>query len=75
MAALNPASLHHYAIGPLIASEDCKWHVKSKRKDGTVTREEAEKSISDSQKIRRFTFNSTQIKSLQYVNLLVSASK
>ena len=66
MAALNPASLHHYAIGPLIASaEDFKWHVKSERKDGTVTKEEAEKSISDFQKIRRFTFNSTQIKFLQ----------
>ena len=50
MAALNPASLHHYAIGPLIASEDFKWHVKSERKDGTVTREEVEKSISDFQK-------------------------
>ena len=46
MAALNPASLHHYAIGPLIASaKDFKWHVKSERNDGTVTREEAEKSI------------------------------
>ena len=45
MAALNPASLHHYAIGPLIASEDFKWHVRSKRKDGTVTREEAESAI------------------------------
>ena len=45
MAALNPASLHHYAIGPLIASEDFKWHVRSKRKDGTVTREEAETAI------------------------------
>ena len=45
MAALNPASLHHYAIGPLIASDDFKWHVRSKRKDGTVTREEAEMAI------------------------------
>ncbi|XP_062505696.1 uncharacterized protein LOC134182316 isoform X2 [Corticium candelabrum] len=45
VAALNPASLHHYAIGPLIASEDFKWHVRSKRKDGTVTREEAETAI------------------------------
>ena len=45
MAALNPAALHHYAIGPLIASEDFKWHVRSKRKDGTVTREEAESAI------------------------------
>ena len=50
MAALNPASLRHYAIGPLIASEDFKWHVRSKRKDGTVTREEAEKSINDFRK-------------------------
>ena len=45
MAALNPASLHHYAIGPLIASKYFKWHVKSERNDGTVTREEAEMSI------------------------------
>ncbi|XP_062499994.1 uncharacterized protein LOC134177236 isoform X2 [Corticium candelabrum] len=45
VAALNPASLHHYAIGPLIASDDFKWHVRSKRKDGTVTREEAETAI------------------------------
>ena len=50
MAALNPASLHHYAIGPLIASEDFKWHVRSKRKDGTVTREEAETAINDFRK-------------------------
>ena len=47
MAALIPSSLHHYAIGPLIASEDFKWHVRSKRKDGTVTREEAETAIND----------------------------
>ena len=53
MAALNPASLHHYAIGPLIASEDFKWHVRSERKDGTVTRGEAEKSISDFQKDKK----------------------
>ena len=54
MAALNPASLHHYAIGPLIASaEDFKWHVKSERKDGTVTREEAGKSINDFQKDKK----------------------
>ena len=54
MAALNPASLHHYAIGPLIASaEDFKWHVKCERKDGTVTREEAEKSINDFQKDKK----------------------
>ncbi|XP_062499311.1 uncharacterized protein LOC134176668 isoform X6 [Corticium candelabrum] len=45
VAALDPASLHHYAIGPLIASKYFKWHVKSERNDGTVTREEAEKSI------------------------------
>ncbi|XP_062500206.1 uncharacterized protein LOC134177442 [Corticium candelabrum] len=53
VAALNPASLHHYAIGPLIASEDFKWHVKSERKDVTVTRGEAEKSISDFQKDKK----------------------
>ncbi|XP_062499437.1 death-associated protein kinase 1-like isoform X2 [Corticium candelabrum] len=46
VVALSPASLHHYAIGPLIASKDFKWHVKSEMNDGTVTREEAEKSIS-----------------------------
>ena len=45
MAVLNPASLHQYAIGPLIASEDFKWHVKSKTNDGTVTREEAKMAI------------------------------
>ena len=45
MAALNPASLHHYAIGPLIASEDFKWHVKSERENGTVTREEADQKV------------------------------
>ena len=45
VTALNPASLHHYAIGPLIASEDFKCHVRSKRKDGIVTREEAETAI------------------------------
>ena len=53
MAALNPASLHHYAIGPLIASEDFKWHVKSERKDGTVTREEAETAINRFRKDQR----------------------
>ena len=45
MAALNPACLHQYAIGPLIASEDFKWHVRSKREDGTVKKEEAETAI------------------------------
>ena len=50
VVALNPASLHHYAIGPLIASDDFKWHVRSKRKDGTVTREEAETAINDFRK-------------------------
>ena len=53
MAALNPASLHHYAIGPLIASEDFKWHVRSKRKDGTVTRKEAETAINDYRKDKK----------------------
>ncbi|XP_062500187.1 death-associated protein kinase 1-like [Corticium candelabrum] len=53
VAALNPASLHHYAIGPLIASEDFKWHVKSERKDGTVTREEAETAINRFRKDQR----------------------
>ena len=53
VAALNPASLHHYAIGPLIASEDFKWHVRSKRKDGTVTREEAETAINHFQKDKK----------------------
>ncbi|XP_062519393.1 uncharacterized protein LOC134194477 isoform X3 [Corticium candelabrum] len=53
VAALNPASLHHYAIGPLIASEDFKWHVRSKRKDGTVTREEAESAIDRFQKDKK----------------------
>ena len=53
MAALNPASLHHYAIGPLIASEDFKWHVRSKRKDGTVTREEAESAINHFRKDKK----------------------
>ena len=50
VAALNPASLHHYAIGPLIASDDFKWHVRSQRNDGTVTREEAETAIDDFRK-------------------------
>ncbi|XP_062499640.1 uncharacterized protein LOC134176960 isoform X2 [Corticium candelabrum] len=53
VAALNPASLHHYAIGPLIASEDFKWHVRSKRKDGTVTREEAETAINHFQRDKK----------------------
>ena len=53
MAALNPASLHHYAIGPLIASEDFKYHVRSKTKDGTVTREEAESAIDRFQKDKK----------------------
>ena len=53
MAALNPASLHHYAIGPLIASEDFKWHIRSKRKDGTVTREEAETAINHFRKDKK----------------------
>ena len=53
MAALNPASLHHYAIGPLIASEKFKWHVRLKRKDGTVTREEAETAINHFQKDKK----------------------
>ena len=45
MAALNPACLHQYAIGPIVASKDFKWHVKSERNDGTVTREEAKTAI------------------------------
>ena len=45
VAALNPVCLHQYAIGPLIASEGFKWHVRSEREDGTVTREEAETAI------------------------------
>ena len=45
MAALNPACLHQYAIGPIVASENFKWHVKSKRNDGTVTREEVKTAI------------------------------
>ena len=45
MAALNPACLHQYAIGPIVASENFKWHVKSKRNDGTVTREEVTTAI------------------------------
>ena len=53
MAALVPSSLHHYAIGPLIASEDFKWHVRSKRKDGTVTKEEAETAINDYRKDKK----------------------
>ena len=53
MATLVPSSLHHYAIGPLIASEDFKWHVRSKRKDGTVTREEAETAINDYRKDKK----------------------
>ncbi|XP_062505439.1 death-associated protein kinase 1-like isoform X3 [Corticium candelabrum] len=53
VAALNPASLHHYAIGPLIASEDFKYHVRSKTKDGTVTREEAESAIDRFQKDKK----------------------
>ena len=53
VAALNPASLHHYAIGPLIASEDFKWHVRSKRKDGTVPREEAESAINHFRKDKK----------------------
>ena len=47
MAALNPVCLHQYAFGPLIASEDFKWHIRSKRKDGTVTKEEAKTAIDD----------------------------
>ena len=53
MAALIPSSLHHFAIGPLIASEDFKWHVRSKRKDGTVTREEAETAMNDYRKDKK----------------------
>ena len=53
MAALNPACLHHYAISPLIASEKFKWHIKSERKDGTVTREEAETAISHFRKDKK----------------------
>ena len=45
MAALNPACLHQYAIGPIVASKDFKWHVKSERNDGTVTKEEAKTAI------------------------------
>ncbi|XP_062505761.1 death-associated protein kinase 1-like isoform X2 [Corticium candelabrum] len=45
VAALNPACLHQYAIGPIVASENFKWHVKSKRNDGTVTREEVKTAI------------------------------
>ncbi|XP_062510110.1 uncharacterized protein LOC134186192 isoform X3 [Corticium candelabrum] len=45
VAALNPACLHQYAIGPIVASKDFKWHVKSERNDGTVTREEAKTAI------------------------------
>ena len=53
MAALNPSSLHYYAIGPLIASENFKWHVRTKRKDGTVTKEEAETAINDFQEDKK----------------------
>ena len=45
MAALNPVCLHQYAIGPIVASKDFKWHVKSERNDGTVTKKEAETAI------------------------------
>ena len=45
MAALNPACLHQYAIGPIVASKNFKWHVKSERNDGTVTKEEAKTAI------------------------------
>ncbi|XP_062514456.1 uncharacterized protein LOC134190042 isoform X2 [Corticium candelabrum] len=45
VSALNPACVHQYAIRPIIASEDFNWHVMSKRKDGTVTREEAKLAI------------------------------
>ncbi|XP_062508712.1 death-associated protein kinase 1-like isoform X2 [Corticium candelabrum] len=45
VAALNPVCLHQYAIGPIVASKDFKWHVKSERNDGTVTKKEAETAI------------------------------
>ncbi|XP_062508328.1 uncharacterized protein LOC134184604 [Corticium candelabrum] len=45
VVALNPACLHQYAIGPIVASKDFKWHVKSERNDGTVTKEEAKTAI------------------------------
>ena len=45
MAALNPACLHQYAIGPIVASEDFTWRVRSPRNDGTVTKEEAKTAI------------------------------
>ena len=45
MAALNPAYLQQYAIKPITSSRDFKWHIKSKRNDGTVTRQEAEMAI------------------------------
>ncbi|XP_062506502.1 death-associated protein kinase 1-like isoform X3 [Corticium candelabrum] len=45
VAALNPVCLHQYAIGPIVASEDFKWRVKSERNDGMVTRDEAETAI------------------------------
>ena len=42
-----------HVIGPLIASEDFKWHVRSKRNDGTVTREEAETAINHFRKDKK----------------------
>ena len=43
VVSLNPCWLSQYALGPLIAPEDMKWHVKAPH--GRMTRDEAEKAL------------------------------
>ena len=43
VVSLNPCWLSQYALGPIIAAEDMKWHAKAP--DGRMTRDEAERAI------------------------------
>ena len=45
IATVKPVWLSQCAIGPLMASNDVKWHTERERSDGTVTREEADRAI------------------------------
>ncbi|XP_062518730.1 uncharacterized protein LOC134193894 [Corticium candelabrum] len=75
VAALNPACLHQYAIDPIVASEDFKWHVRSERIDGTVTKEEAKTAIDHYLRDHKIAIQLYTDKVLPITNLLVSASK
>ena len=43
MVSLSPGWLSEYAVGPLMAPEDMKWHARAQ--DGRMTRQEAERAV------------------------------